>query len=162
MNPEPDHNEPISSSREEIDRRTVKLWRHEERELTGTHFLWGAAITANTIVVAASGIFVGNNKFPLATILFLPIFFVAVIAITGIITLAVLLRYFDRFSAEHFLRSTSDPLPTRHDQAKHEERRRKAQQRYRKYACIIEPCELVFFLANLIMFSIIIVMRHSP
>ena len=62
--------EPHDEADPPLTRRTGKQWRHEDRELTSTHVLWNAAITAHTVIVAASGIFVGNDKFPLAPYLF--------------------------------------------------------------------------------------------
>ena len=118
-------------SRKILARRTEKQWRHEDRELTSTHFLWNAAITAHAVIIAASGILVGNDKFPLARWLFPLIVICSVLAIGGIIKLMFALRSYDSISAAHF-RSISEmpPFPDPREHRESENKCNRARERY--------------------------------
>jgi hypothetical protein len=153
--------EPHRKGETPFARRTEKQWRHEDRELTSTHVLWNAAITANTVIVAASGIFVANDKFPLAPVLFPYVFSVSAAAILGVILLAYLLRSSDRISGVYFRTvSQQSELPIGFDKGKEEQERQNAEKRYNFWRGILEGTEALLLIANLAMFYIIVT-RHN-
>jgi hypothetical protein len=147
-------------SPEILARRTEKQWRHEERELSSTHALWNTVLGAHAVIVGATGLFVGNNKFPLAASLFWYVFSVAVLALLGLILLTLRLRRFDHLSGAYFRITSQELLPPKFDKAKEDQKCREAEKQYKVVRDILEPAEIVLFIANLTMLYIIVT-RHN-
>jgi hypothetical protein len=148
------------ASPEILARRTAKQWRHEERELASTHALWNTVLGAHAVIVGATGLFIGNNKFPFAASLFWYVFSVAVLALLGLIFLALRLRRFDQLSGAYFRITSQEPLPPKFDKAKEDKKCRDAEKQYKLMRDVLEPTEVLLFIANLIMLYFV-VSQHS-
>ncbi len=149
-------------TKEILARRTEKMWRHEDREINTSYALWNIVFAIHAAMIGAVGIFIGNDKFPLAQTLFPYVFTISIIAMILIVVLIILFRRYDTIHANHFraIHMGIKRFPTGFNPNISNRNCRKYAKKYYCSRMTIEITEILLFIPNAIIFAII-VMTHT-